>query len=77
MAAGSETYVSLRGGLTVPVEPLRLVFELQDRGFTLSQDGDALLVQPYQQLTPDDCRQIRLWKRHILALLTYEPPELA
>ena len=70
---GSE-YVHLRGGLTVPVAPLLLVFRLQERGFSLTPDGDALIVQPYERLTRTDCDQIRRWKRHLLALLNYEAP---
>ena len=66
--------VPLRG-LTVPTEPLLLVFQLQKRGFTLTPDGDALVVQPHDQLTRVDCEQIRKWKWHLLALLNLEPSE--
>ena len=75
MPAGSD-YVHLRGGLTVPVEPLLLVFRLQERGFSLAPDGEALVVQPYERLTRTDCEQIRRWKRHVPALLTYQAPEV-
>ena len=75
---GSEArFIHLRGGLTVPVEPLLLVFDLQERGFTLTpEDGETLVVQPYNKLTRTDCEQIRRWKRHVLALLSYEAPEV-
>jgi hypothetical protein len=38
------------------------VFELEERGFKLTQDGETLVVQPYQKLTRQD-----------LALLAYTP----
>lgn len=76
MAAGSDRFVSLRGGCTIPVEPLIVIFDLQERGFTLTPEGHALVVQPHQRLTPEDCRRITQWKQHILSLLTYEPPEV-
>jgi hypothetical protein len=62
----------LAGGLTVPVETIMLALNLEERGFELRRDGeDTLVIQPHQQLTTDDCRQIRRWKRHLLALLDY------
>ncbi|HEY1307299.1 MAG TPA: hypothetical protein VGF24_27275 [Vicinamibacterales bacterium] len=77
MDASDRRYVSLRGGLVVPVETYLLMFELEDRGFCLNRDGDVLVVEPHQRLTADDCGRIRRWKRHILALLDYEPPPIA
>src|SRR4051794_28994683 len=72
MSPASDRFVYLRGGLTVPVEPLQLMFDLQERGFRLQADGDnALIVQPAQLLTGEDRRQIRRWKLHVLALLDY------
>ena len=71
--AASDRYVSLRGGLVVPVDPYMLMFELEDRGFSLSRDGDALVVKPYERLTPDLCGRIRRWKHHLLALVDYTP----
>ena len=51
MAASELACVCLRpgpsgGGLTVPVQPLRLLWDLEGRGFTLTQDGETLVVQP-------------------------------
>ena len=77
MPAASETFVALKGGLTVPVAPLLLVFQLQERGFTLSQEGDVLVIRPRRLLTDADCQAITRWKHHILALLAYEPPEVS
>ena len=73
----ASDFVCLAGGLTVPAEPLMLVFELQERGFTLTPDGEALVVQPSSRLTRVDCDRIRRWKHHVLALLNYEAPRCA
>ena len=73
----ASEYVPLNGGLTVPAAPLLLIFRLQERGFTLEQEGDVLVVRPRHLLTTDDCQQITRWKHHIFALLTYEAPEVA
>ncbi len=70
--AYASDYVLLRGGLAVPVAPLLLLFQLEERGLTLAQDGDDLIVRPRERLTADDCQQIRRWKMHLLALLAYE-----
>jgi hypothetical protein len=75
--AASERFVLLKGGLAVPIEPMQLLFNLQERGFSLVPDGDALIVQPCDQLTAEDCRSLRRWKLHILALLEYPVPEVA
>jgi hypothetical protein len=77
--AGSEScrYVVLRGGLALPVEPVVLLLGLEARGFSVRRDGDALVVQPYHQLTRDDCAAIRRWKAHLLALVDYEAPRCA
>lgn len=75
MAASEGGYVLLAGGLCVPLEPFLLALELEARGFTVRRDGDALIVQPHDQLTADDCRRIRRWKPHLIALLEYRAPE--
>ena len=71
MSADCERYVLLRGGLALPVEPVFLLLELEARDFQLSRDGDDILVRPFSKLTDDDKRYLKLWKRHILALLDY------
>ena len=72
----TSDFVTLRGGLVVPAQSCLLAFELEDRGFTLSRNGDVLVVQPHERLTRDDCSRIRRWKLHLLALLDYTPPEV-
>jgi hypothetical protein len=77
MGASSDRFVQLHGGPLLPVEPILLAFELEERGFTLTRlDGDVLSVQPYDRLTREDCSRIKRWKWHVLALLDYVPPEV-
>ena len=74
---GAAKYVVLRGGLTLPVEPILLALELEERGFTLTRmDDNVLSVQPHQRLTPDDRGRIRQWKHHLLAVVDYVAPEI-
>ena len=60
----SDRLVWLNGNLVVPIEPYLLMFELEERGFSLSRDDDVLVVRPHKSLTADDCERIRRWKRH-------------
>lgn len=77
MARASD-YVHLRGapGVVVPLAALRLLWSLEERGFALSPQGDRLLVVPGAELTEVDREQIRRWKSHLLALMTYTPGDL-
>ena len=78
MSAGSEQrYVALSGGLIVPVEPVLLLLDMEAKGFQLSRDGDDILIHPASKLCEDDRRQLKLWKRHALALLDYIPTAVA
>jgi hypothetical protein len=69
-------YVFLPGGLALPVEPCLLALDLERRGIRLTRDGEDIVIEPRELLTDGDRRQLRLWKRHVLALLAYEPPEI-
>jgi hypothetical protein len=71
-----ERYIWLKGDLVLPVEPVRLVLELEARDFRLSRDGDAIWVRPFSKLTDQDKAQLKLWKPHVLALLDYQAPAL-
>jgi hypothetical protein len=53
-----------------------LLFDLEDRGVRVELDGGDLLVRPRTLLTETDQQNLRRWKRHILALLAYVPPEV-
>jgi hypothetical protein len=80
-ASGSEdpaaAFVVLKGGLTLPLEALRLALALEDRGATFAVDGEDLVVDgPSGLLTDADQVAIRRWKLHLMAMATYRPPEL-
>jgi hypothetical protein len=64
-------------GLTLPLAPLQLLWDLENRGFAIGRDGDVLVIRPPHLLTGDDCSAIRRWKPHLLALIEYQPPEAA
>ncbi len=49
-----------------------LLADLRARGFTVTADGDRLLVQPSSQLTDDLRTSIRAQQRALLALLWAE-----
>jgi hypothetical protein len=68
----SDRYVMLTGGLILPVSAIELALELEERSFRLSREDDStLVVRPCERLTREDCRRIRRWKWHLLALLDY------
>jgi hypothetical protein len=70
-------FVVLKGGLTLPVEALRLALALEDRGATFAVDGDDLVVDgPPGFLTEDDRIAIRRWRVHLKAITTYQAPEV-
>ena len=62
-ALDSDRFVLLKGGLAVPIEPLRLLWDLEERGYTVQQDGNDLLIQPGRTLTEDERAAIRRWRR--------------
>lgn len=66
--------VTLRGGLTVPLAVLRALWDFEDRGLHFRLDGDDIIVGPRDRLTDNDRAQLRRWKAHVIALLTYVPP---
>src|SRR5262245_49354685 len=71
-ATGLGGFVTLQGGLVVPLESVLLVLELEERGFHLEREGqNTLIVRPCSRLSEDDCRRIRRWKRHVLVLVDY------
>jgi hypothetical protein len=70
----SSDFVTLRGGLTLPLAALQLAWDLEDRGLhlTLDGDGDVLSVGPGDRLTDADRALIRRWKPHLLAIVAYD-----
>jgi hypothetical protein len=67
-------FVTLRSGLTVPLEPVRLLLNLESRGLTVTHDGSDLIIRPRGQLTDADREALRRWKPHVIALIDYQVP---
>ena len=70
--APASELVSLRGGLVVPVEALRILWHLEERSFDvrLANDG-ALLVVPGSRLTTDDRAAIAEHRDALRELVAY------
>ena len=82
--SNSDEFITLApgptGGLTLPIEVIRLACSLEERSFVLSQHGESLRVQgpngTKPDLTPEETILIKRYKGHLLALLTYQAPEV-
>jgi hypothetical protein len=73
----TTAFVVLKGGLTLPLEALKLAWALEDRGATFAVDGKDLVVDgPSGLLTDADQVAIRRWKLHLMAMAIYRPPEV-
>jgi hypothetical protein len=74
-----RAYVTLKGGPTVPVEPVELALEFERRGIRLATDSDHQLVVPDHdgRLTEDDRASLQRWRHHLGAILEYQAPEIA
>lgn len=70
-ATNAHTVVTLRGGLTVPLAALRLLWDLEGRGFTLriGADDGCLIVSPHSRLTLAEDQSIRAHRDQLLALV--------
>ena len=64
-------FVTLRGGLTLPLDALRLAWALEERGLHMGVLDDLLTVGPRELLTDADRDLIRRWKPHLLAIVSY------
>jgi hypothetical protein len=71
---GVSDFVTLKGGLTLPVAVIRLALDLESRGLrmTVEDDGEVIRVRPSDLLTDADRVEIRRWKPHLIALLHYD-----
>jgi hypothetical protein len=69
LATDLETVV-LRGGVSVPLSALRLLWSLESRGFRIVADN-GLVVSPSSRLTPEDDRAIRAHRDTLLSLVAY------
>lgn len=71
--------VYLIGGLTVPLEALQLIWELEFREFAFRVDGDSMYITPPRdkngterdKLTENEYTKIVKWKMHLISLISY------
>jgi hypothetical protein len=68
--SGCELVV-LKGGLTVPLPALQILWNLEDRGLHFRLDGDDLIVSPRELMTDEDRAHLRRWKAHVRTILDY------
>jgi hypothetical protein len=69
-------FVTLKGGVTIPVPALRLALDLEARGIPLATDADHQFVVPKdERLTADDLVNIERWRAHLGAIVDYRAPE--
>ena len=65
----SETVV-LKGGLTVPLAALQLLWDLESRGCAIRQEAErAPFVGPRNAVTDADAAAIRHYRNELLALV--------
>jgi hypothetical protein len=65
-------FITLKGGLTLPLEAMQLAWSLEDRGFQLATDVlHRLVITPAAALTEADHQRIRRWRDHLGAIAEY------
>ena len=73
---GPERFVTLKGGLTLPVAPILLALDLEARGVALSVEANhELRPSGDPRLTPADLQAIRRWRAYLAAFVEYRVPE--
>src|ERR1700674_3210043 len=69
-------FVTLKGGVTIPVPALRLALDPEARGIPLATAADhQFVVANHERLTADDLVNIQRWRAHLGALVDYRAPE--
>ena len=67
--------VNLRGGLTTTASALRVLWDLENRGFAFEVSGGRFRVVPAANLSPADVAAIREQREALLALVRYQPDD--
>jgi hypothetical protein len=63
-------FVTVEGGLTLPLPAINLAVDLKVRGIVLAIDGEHELIVPNDpRLTAADRDAIHRWRRHLVAIL--------
>ena len=74
---GTVEFVTLRGGLVLPVPALKLVLDFERRDFQMGLDAcEQFVIEPTAALTDVDRVGIHRWRLHLAAIVRYECPEL-
>ena len=78
----SEPFVTLAGGLTVPLDAYNLAHELlTQRELLIVHVGDKLRIRNRDGSAPtfseDERARIVRWKKYLIALITYQAPPIA
>ena len=68
--------IELKGGLFVATDAIAVALALEAKGVTLAAKDGVLTAAPASALTETDTASIRQWKRHLLAIAAYVPPEV-
>lgn len=74
MMADSEL-VHLRHGLTVTAPALRLLWHLENDGYSVRLQDTRLFVLPVDRLTPALCADIRRHRDELIKLVQYQPDD--
>ena len=75
--SGSSEVVVLGGELVMPLAPVLLLLDLEDRGFQVNRNSGDIAIRPFSRLTRADRDALNRWKRDVLTLLNYRAPEIA
>ena len=69
-------YVTLKGGLVLPLPALQLAWSLENRGFRMSLDPcQQFVIEPTSALTDNDRAGIVRWWLHLSVIVEYTCPE--
>jgi hypothetical protein len=71
MSTSKAHLITLKSGLTVPVDAVDVLIRLEQRGLHVQRDGDGLSVGPAAALTDEDRAAIRELKPYLLALVDH------
>ena len=71
MISTASSPITLKGGLTVSLDALQLLWSFENRGCVVKVDAGSLLVGPRALITDAERGQIREHRDELLALVAY------
>lgn len=70
-------FITLKGGLIVPLEALQLAWALETRGAIFAVEGAELIIEgPSGFLAEEDRAAIRRWRDPLKAIAGHRAPEV-